>query len=77
MKDKKFNKHRFAQRILFLPFVIGIIFVAHNLFVINRIFHFIIYGGEYINFEENERRTINEIFEMLKDIKETRKTTQP
>ena len=31
------------------------------------------YGGEYVNFEENERESILGIFEMLKEIRQNQK----
>ena len=69
MKNMKFNKRHFTLRILSLPFVFAIIFIAHNFFVLRRTFHFIMYGGEYVNFEENEIDSVAGIFEMLKEIR--------
>lgn len=66
----KFNKRHFIHRIIALPFVFVIIFIAHILVVIKRTWHYILYGGEYLNFEENEVKNIQEIFKMLKEIKE-------
>ena len=31
------------------------------------------YGGEYVNFEENERESMLGIFEMLKEIRQNQK----
>lgn len=70
MKNTKFNKMRFVHRLIAFPFVFAIIFIAHNLFVLKRTWHYILYGGEYINFEENERINMLEIYNMLKEIKE-------
>ena len=70
MKNKTFNKRRFIHRLLALPFVSAIILIAHALFVLKRIYHFLLYGGEYVNFEENERENIAGIYDMLKEIKE-------
>lgn len=69
MKKPKFNKRHFLMRMLALPFIFALIFISHNYFVLKRTYHFILYGGEYINFEENERENIRDIFEMLKEIK--------
>jgi ABC-type dipeptide/oligopeptide/nickel transport system ATPase component len=74
--SKKFNKRNFLIRIISLPFVFAIILIAHNLFVLKRTCHFIMFGGEYINFEENERENIQEIFKMLKEIKENQNVTK-
>ncbi len=70
MKNKNFNKRRLANRIIAFPFVFAIMFIAHNIFVLKRMWHYLKFGGEYVNFEENERETISGIFEMLKEIKE-------
>lgn len=66
MKNTKFNKEKFLTRILVSPFVFMLIFISHNLFIFKRFWHFLKYGGEYINFEENERGTIHKIYEELK-----------
>lgn len=69
MKNLKFNKRHFFPRMLALPFVFALILIAHNLFVLKRTYHFLLYGGEYINFEENENQNVLEIYNMLKEIK--------
>ena len=76
MKNKKFNKHNFLHRIIASPFVFCILLIAHNIFVIKRFWHFIKFGGEFVNFEVNERKTLLEIFNMLKEIKEERDTNK-
>ena len=73
MRNKKFNKRRLGYRLIGLPFVFALIFITHNLFVLKRTYHFIMYGGEYVNFEENERESILGIFEMLKEIRQNQK----
>lgn len=70
MRNKKFNKRRIVYRLIALPFVFALIFIAHNLSVLKRTYHFIMYGGEYVNFEENERESMLGIFEMLKEIRQ-------
>ena len=72
MKNTKFNKKNFPMRIIALPFVIGLLFITHNFFVLKRTYHFLKFGGEYVNFEQNERKTIQDIFNMLKEMKEER-----
>ncbi len=66
----KFNRKKFTLRLITCPFVFALIFISHNLFVLKRTYHFLKYGGEYINFEQDERATIQGIFEMLKEIRE-------
>jgi len=68
--NKKFNKHRLVIRLISLPFVFCLLLITHNVFVVKRTFHFIMYGGEYINFEENERHSILDIYNMLKELKD-------
>ncbi len=70
MKNTKFNKRKFGLRLITFPFVFALIFIAHNLFVLKRTYHFLKYGGEYINFEQNEKATVNDLFNMLKEIRE-------
>ena len=73
MKNTKFNKQRFGARIIVSPFIFAILFITHNLFVLRRFWHFLKFGGEYINFEENEKATIRDILIELKKQNELRK----
>ena len=73
MKNTKFNKRRIIQRLIALPFVFSIMLIAHNMFVLKRMWYYILYGGEYVNFEENERDSVLEIYKMLKEIRENQK----
>jgi quinol-cytochrome oxidoreductase complex cytochrome b subunit len=66
---KNFNKRRFALRIVALPFVLGIMAVSHIFCLLRQTRNFLLYGGEYINFEQNERESMLKIFEMLKEIR--------
>jgi len=66
MKNTKFNKQSFGMRLIVSPLIFAILFIAHNSFVIKRFWHFLKFGGEYINFEENERATISDILIELK-----------
>ena len=61
------NKRRLLLRLLSSPAVLFIILVAHNYFVIKRFIHFLRWGGEYINFEKNEKPTIETIYKLLKE----------
>lgn len=72
MKKRKFNKHKFFNRIIASPFIFCLLLIAHNSFVFKRFWHFLKFGGEYVNFEVDERRTLLEIYDMLKEIKEER-----
>jgi len=66
MKNTKFNKRNLATRILVSPLIFCILLISHNLFVLKRFYHYLKYGGEYINFEENEKPTIMAIYAELK-----------
>lgn len=66
MKNTKFNKRYFGIRIIVSPFVFMLLFITHNLFVLRRFWHFLKFGGEYVNFEENEKATIQDIYNELK-----------
>ena len=70
MRNKEFNKRRLGYRLIALPFIFALIFITHNLFALKRAYHYIMYGGEYVNFEENERESMLGIFEMLKEIRQ-------
>lgn len=71
---RKFNKHNFLLRIFVSPLIFCILFITHNLFVLRRFYHFLKFGGEYVNFEENERRTLMEIYNELKKKNESKKS---
>lgn len=66
----KINKRKFWLRLIVWPLILVILFIPHMLFVLKRTYHFVIYGGEWVNFEKPEHHTIGELYEMLKEIKE-------
>lgn len=66
----KINKRKFGLRLIIWPLILIIILVHHLYFVIKRTYHFILYGGEWVNFERPEHHTICELYEMLKEIKD-------
>ena len=70
MKNTKFKKEKFGLRLIAFPFIFALLFITHTAFVLERTYHYLKYGGEYVNFEQNERATIQGIFEMLKEIRE-------
>lgn len=69
----KVNKRFLTLRIISAPFILCILVIAHNFFVLERFWHYLKFGGEYINFEKEEKRTIKDIYEMLQEIKDERK----
>jgi hypothetical protein len=61
------SKYKLVKRLLSAPFVLGLLLVTHNLFVLVRWYNFIIRGGEFINYDnKNDFKTIQDIFEELK-----------
>ena len=62
----KFNKKNFVLRVIVFPLIFSLLFITHTFFVIRRSWHFLNFGGEYINFEENEKATIQDIYNELK-----------
>ena len=53
-------------RILGFPFVLGLIFLSYNIRAFKRAIDFLRYGGEWINYDKNERITIQKIYEELR-----------
>jgi len=56
---------KYILRILVLPFVIGLILVKFNYLGLKRCYYFLLYGGEFINYEKDDSKTIKEIYEEL------------
>ena len=74
MKNTKFNKGKFGLRLIAFPFVFALLFIAHTAFVLKRTYHFLKYGGEFVSFGQNEKATIQDIFEMLKEMNDNNDT---
>lgn len=68
MKNTEFNKANLILRLFVSPLIFFILLITHILFVFKRFYHFLKYGGEYVNFEENEKPTLMEIHKMLKEL---------
>jgi hypothetical protein len=73
MKKAEFNKRNFLIRLIAAPFIFGLLLITHNFFALKRFWHFLKFGGEYVNFEKDERHTILEIYKMLEEMKNERK----
>ena len=69
MKNTKFNKHNFWFRILVSPLIFCLILISFIYHSFRRFYFFIKYGGELITFQENERPTIQDIYDILKQNK--------
>lgn len=59
---------RLIKRLLVFPFFFGIMFITHNWFVLKRMYQFLKYGGEATIYKVNDKHSINEIFEIQKEI---------
>jgi hypothetical protein len=55
------------KRVLVSPAILLLLIVSHNWFVVKRTIHFLIYGGEFIQYDKDEYKTIKEIYEEIKD----------
>lgn len=54
-------------RILALPFILGIVIIKYNYYVIVQCCLFLKYGGEWITYAKGDRNTILDIYKELKD----------
>jgi len=52
-------------RILVLPFILGILLITYNFYAIRRAYLFLIYGGEWINYDDKDKITIKMIYDKL------------
>lgn len=57
---------KYTLRILASPFFFMVIFIWVVFHAVNRTILFIRYGGELINYEKDEKKTIQDIYEKLK-----------
>ena len=65
-KMKFSTPYKLMLRIISLPFIFGILFVTHNLFVLKRVYMFFLYGGEFIQYSKDEAKTIKDVYDTLK-----------
>lgn len=57
----------FIKRLIASPFVLGLMLIAHNWFVVKRIIQFLRFGGEFASYDsETECATIDKIYKELK-----------
>lgn len=64
---------KYIKRIISLPFVFSLMVIAHSIFIIKRTINFLKNGGEYIDYEENEKKTIKDIYDLIKKENDSRK----
>ncbi len=53
-------------RIIVFPFILGVVLVKVNGVALWNCVGFLIYGGEFIPYQKNEAKTINEIYSEIK-----------
>lgn len=53
-------------RIIASPFIFGICFIGNTCVAFNRTYLFIKHGGEWINYEKDETKTIKDVYDKLK-----------
>jgi len=71
MKLQYTSKMTLIKRFLSAPFILCLLIITHNIFVIQRWFSFLLRGGEYINYDDKDERV--SILEIYKELKELRK----
>lgn len=57
---------KYLKRVIASPFVLGIMLITHWGFAIKRTWHFIRWGGEFIQYPKDERVTIESIYHEIK-----------
>lgn len=61
---------KYILRIINLPFILGILLVSYNYTVIKRTVLFLIYGGEWINYDKkHNKKTILDVYNKLNENK--------
>ena len=60
-------KYRVFLRILVCPFILGMLLVTYNVACLRRFAVFMRYGGEWINYVEDDHKNINDIYQLLKE----------
>lgn len=67
---KGFNRHNWGWRVVAFPAIVLLMLIGHVRGLVLMARDFIWYGGEWINFRENERKNVVDIYAMLKEMKE-------
>lgn len=56
---------RHILRLLVSPFILGLLLVTYNYHVVRRLYLFLRWGGEWINYTKEDKVTIQMIYEHL------------
>jgi len=61
------NKKRIVLRFLVSPFILGILIVTYGKALFRHFIKFIRYGGEWITYEKEDPKRMQDIYNLLKD----------
>lgn len=61
------NKRKLTLRLLVSPFIFCLLIVTYNYSAIKRFYYFVKYGGEFLSYENDERKNIDDIYKLLKE----------
>jgi hypothetical protein len=56
----------YILRLIGLPFITGLLLIYMIYYVILKSYHFILYGGEFIIYNKDDKKMIYDIYEQLK-----------
>ena len=54
-------------RFIVLPIILVLVLVTYNYWGLIKVIYFIRYGGEWITYHKDDRKTIQELYELLKE----------
>lgn len=57
---------KISLRLLVYPLILGILLITYNINVIKVSILFIIYGGEWITYYKDDKKTIKDIYDKMK-----------
>ena len=60
------NKHKIILRLLVSPIILLLLIITYLFSAIKRWVLFLRWGGEWINYDKNDRATIDDIYQELK-----------
>ena len=63
------SKFKLVLRLVSVPIVFLLVFIAHTFHAFKRTWLFIKYGGEFANYERNDDVTMQDIYKELKQNK--------
>lgn len=64
------NKKRIIPRLIVSPIVFALLILTYAMGCVKHFIKFIRYGGEFMTYDKDDDKRMNEIYKILKDIKE-------